>query len=65
MSPLKELETFVDYTLSFYNNRDGLYPLGFSDDTIIRECVEYYAKCHDFCGDTVDRENIRVRLTGE
>ena len=62
---MNDLYKFVDYVLSFYNNRDGLYKLGLSDDTIIRECVEYYSNCHDFCGDTLDRERVRYRLIGE
>jgi len=61
------LVEFKEYVLSFYNERDGLYPiLGLTDDDVVVAIVEYLKMCCDpqnFMewggGDSLDRERVR------
>lgn len=57
------LNEFYKYCLDFYNNRDGLYKLGASDNAIYWACIEcaYYGiKNNSFDGDSLDREKVRA-----
>lgn len=50
---------FTDYCLSFYGDENSIYKLGVTAQQIRLATDLYCATGRDFCGDTVDRENIR------
>jgi hypothetical protein len=59
----KELiNDFIDYVMSFYGT-DGLYPMG-ANRTIVRKATNDVIriakiKGQSFCGDSIDREQVR------
>jgi hypothetical protein len=57
-------QSFTDYMMAFYGPESELYPhLNFNETQIAIATGIYQmrlaAKGEEFCGDTVDRENVR------
>lgn len=52
------LDDFHTYVLSFYGDR-GIYPMQASEDMVMEATQKYINSGADFCGDSIDRENIR------
>jgi hypothetical protein len=57
-----KLDTFISYVYSFYNDKDGLYPIA-SESRIKEACIQYATKQTDTIHfDSVDREAVRTIL---
>ena len=58
----KELETFIDYVLTFYGPDSDLYPMDINKEQVENAC-KFYINCfpryYSGCADTVDREKVR------
>ena len=58
----KELETFIDYVLTFYSPDSDLYPMDINKEQVEEAC-RFYINCfpryYSGCADTVDREKVR------
>ena len=55
-------EEFYNYVFSFYNDKDGIYPIsGLTKDMIVSATDKYLTseKCDWGDGDSVDREKVR------
>jgi hypothetical protein len=57
-------QSFTDYMMAFYGPESELYPQLNFNETQIAIATGIYkmrlaAKGEEFCGDTVDRENVR------
>ena len=65
---MSDLQEFIDYVWSFYNTKDGLYPIqGITKEMILESSWLYLQMCTYPAfpnmnwgdGDTVDRERVR------
>ena len=64
---MTDLKEFIDYVWSFYNTKDGLYPIeGITKEMILEASWLYLQTCAYPSqpeswgdGDTVDREHVR------
>lgn len=64
---MTNMTQFIDYCMEFYGP-NGIYPLNFTRDQIRIATDLYLTTSREFCGDTVDRENIRdivLQATGQ
>ena len=65
MTPTKEqVNEFVDYVFSFYG-KGGIYDINANRQTVRWAVNRYLKRTSDFCGDSIDRENVRTILTHE
>ena len=60
------INDFIDYCMSFYG-ADGLYPITGINRTVVRKATNDIIridkiKGQEFCGDSVDREQVRDLL---
>ena len=55
------LSDFLAYVDSFYNEKNGLYPIkGMTNSMVINAVKKHIEKVgQEFCADSVDREKIR------
>jgi hypothetical protein len=61
----EQINDFIDYVLSFYGP-DGLYPMS-ANRTVVRKATNDIIKIvkikgQEFCGDSIDREQVRDLL---
>ena len=60
------INDFIDYVMSFYG-ADGLYPITGINRTVVRKATNdvmriVKIKGQSFCGDSIDREQVRDLL---
>jgi len=61
---VSELCEFVEYVYSFYNEKDGVYPIkGLTDRMILTSTEKYFQSMNNQItwggGDSLDRERVR------
>ena len=58
---MKDVQEFIDYCLTFYSDKEGLYPMGATPYEILIALGVRLERHKDveFDGDTLDREWIR------
>lgn len=54
----QSIDDFVYYVSNFYGS-GGIYDMNATDEQIFEATQKYLKSGADFCGDSIDRENVR------